>query len=1342
MLFNQGIQLTKDLLFSLVQQDNFKTIISTTFGEQVNFKQLNQIQTQWRNYNFTNLPPVEIRSSVELSGADGAYAQQNQTIYLAQEYLERHSKSHPLAIANVLLEEIGHWLDTQINQKETPGDEGAIFSALVRGKSLNEQELEQLRNENDIAIVILDGKIIEIEQAIIDFTDEVLFYEADEVPDDVSRFEIPRIDSLQAFDEQQNFTLTEDIFINDLDDWEEIAGTIEAGTVVNSHYIALAPAQDPRLRSTATFTFENPVLGVIAWSDELLATNDLLGLENTIYSDLDGTHLDKEEVFTQLDDIVEINGNIIEVSISNDSGLDPVRVITSGETPPTTNPQITGEAIIIDPPENVRGEQAPVLQIFEEQQNFVLPEDVPINDTADWDLQAGVIPAGTQLSSYYVYLEPEFVDADTFFNAEATVIFDQPILGVIGGSTELLETNDILGLDSVTYPDVGQFGPRGMDNNNPDGTRDSADFEGNTVTLDVTARDGIDMVRVLVAVEGEIDNNPPTALALSNNIIAENSVAATEIGILSTTDLDADDTHTYTLVAGDGDVDNNTFTIENDRLFINNSPDFETQNTYSLRVRSTDAGGLFTESILDITVEDINEIPTQINLSEISFVENIPANSAIATLTTTDPDINDQQIYSFVAGVGDTDNNSFFIEGNQLFINTIPDFETQNNYSLRVRSTDSGDLFFDTVFNLTVDDINEAPSFTSTPITTTEINQVYNDTITANDPDADAITLNAIQLPDWLNFVDNGDGTATLSGTPTITEVGSIPIELQVTDPLGLNQTQSYTLEVIEVNLPPEEITLSSQNIDENVATETVIGTFTTVDPNPNQTYTYALVDGGEGVFDIVGDQLQVVGNLDFEQRDRYEITVESTDSGSPNLSLETTFTITINDLAEVTPEPTPVPTPVPTPDPEPVPTPDPEPVPTPDPEPVATPEPVPTPDPEPTPEPVPVPTPEPVPTPDPEPVATPEPTPELDPKPTPTPDPKPTPTPNPEPVATPEPTPDPKPTPTPEPTPTPTPEPTPDPNESDDENLRDLPPIIREQPDPETDEDEGSSPDPDVAKTIIDPQTLNRPGPTPPEFSGLSMTGSDGNDQVFGTDNSEIINSLLGEDIIFGLGSADQLFAEAGNDQLFGNQGTDWINGGNGDDTLYGGKDEDTLAGETGEDHLFGDKGDDLLWGQQDNDWMNGNQNQDFAIAGDGDDTVYGGQGDDSLVGGMGNDQLSGDKGSDILVGVDPDSPNPGAGEVDILTGGIEADCFILADLNQTYYLGQGIADYAMIADFDPSEDIIQLHGDPQDYQLEVEAQSVNLVLTSDNQQELIAIIQTANPDELSLTASYFNFT
>ncbi|GAA6619028.1 DUF4114 domain-containing protein [Scytonema sp. NUACC26] len=105
-------------------------------------------------------------------------------------------------------------------------------------------------------------------------------------------------------------------------------------------------------------------------------------------------------------------------------------------------------------------------------------------------------------------------------------------------------------------------------------------------------------------------NQAPTNLALSATSINENVPVGTEIGTFSTTDPDTIDQFTYSFVAGDGDADNNLFTINSNKLLINSSPDFESKSSYKLRIRTTDKGGLFLDKAFTISVNDINESPT------------------------------------------------------------------------------------------------------------------------------------------------------------------------------------------------------------------------------------------------------------------------------------------------------------------------------------------------------------------------------------------------------------------------------------------------------------------------------------------------------------------------------------------------------------------------------------------------------------------------------------------------------------------------------------------------------------------------------------------------------------
>ncbi|MEM0578829.1 hypothetical protein, partial [Flavobacterium polysaccharolyticum] len=104
------------------------------------------------------------------------------------------------------------------------------------------------------------------------------------------------------------------------------------------------------------------------------------------------------------------------------------------------------------------------------------------------------------------------------------------------------------------------------------------------------------------------------------------------------------------------------------------SPDFETKDSYSVRVRTFDGTSTF-EKAFTIFINDVNEAPTDIALSASAINENMPANSTVGALSSTDVD-SSSFTYSLVAGAGDTDNAAFTISGSDLKITASPDFET------------------------------------------------------------------------------------------------------------------------------------------------------------------------------------------------------------------------------------------------------------------------------------------------------------------------------------------------------------------------------------------------------------------------------------------------------------------------------------------------------------------------------------------------------------------------------------------------------------------------------------------------------------------------------------------
>ena len=103
-------------------------------------------------------------------------------------------------------------------------------------------------------------------------------------------------------------------------------------------------------------------------------------------------------------------------------------------------------------------------------------------------------------------------------------------------------------------------------------------------------------------------NQAPTNITLNNSTIAENQPINTKIGNFTTIDPNTGDTFTYSLVSGTGDTNNNSFIIVgNNELQTKAVFDYETKNSYSIRIKTTDQGGLSFEKQLTIGVTDVND---------------------------------------------------------------------------------------------------------------------------------------------------------------------------------------------------------------------------------------------------------------------------------------------------------------------------------------------------------------------------------------------------------------------------------------------------------------------------------------------------------------------------------------------------------------------------------------------------------------------------------------------------------------------------------------------------------------------------------------------------------------
>lgn len=202
------------------------------------------------------------------------------------------------------------------------------------------------------------------------------------------------------------------------------------------------------------------------------------------------------------------------------------------------------------------------------------------------------------------------------------------------------------------------------------------------------------------------DNDAPSALSLIATNISDGQTANSFIGKLYTFDPDAADTHTYTLVSGAGDLDNNQFYVRNDSVFNTNQIFYSVQNNFSVRLRTTDAGGLYYENSFSLIVSQLNSSPTDIVLSNNSINENSETGTEIGVFSVIDANTSDTHTITLTAGLGSIDNSLVSINSNVLKSAAIYNFDTKTFLEIRAIAIDNYGGTFAKTFTISVNDIN------------------------------------------------------------------------------------------------------------------------------------------------------------------------------------------------------------------------------------------------------------------------------------------------------------------------------------------------------------------------------------------------------------------------------------------------------------------------------------------------------------------------------------------------------------------------------------------------------------------------------------------------------------
>jgi hypothetical protein len=317
-----------------------------------------------------------------------------------------------------------------------------------------------------------------------------------------------------------------------------------------------------------------------------------------------------------------------------------------------------------------------------------------------------------------------------------------------------------------------------------------------------------------------------------------------------------------------------------------------TSPSYSFVTAATDNGTQF------------QAVYTNVFSSQTTSAATLTVNTApVITLNPTDDSVTAGQTASFTAAATGTPTPAvqWYVEPSGSGVYAPIDGATNATYSFTAASGDNGSSYeavftnscnsaTTTTASLTV--TGEAPGITSPDGANFVVGQFNTFTVQTSGIPTPAISESG-SLPSGVTFFDDGDGTATLSGTPAPGTAGVYSLTITADNGIDPEAQQTFTLNVVQA----PAIT-SNDSATFTVGTSGLFTVQTTGTPTPAISESGALpngvgfVDNGDGTATLSGPPAAGTGGT-------YTITITASNGVLPDA--QQTFTLTVLQAPEIT---------------------------------------------------------------------------------------------------------------------------------------------------------------------------------------------------------------------------------------------------------------------------------------------------------------------------------------------------------------------------------------------------------------------------------------------------------
>ena len=256
------------------------------------------------------------------------------------------------------------------------------------------------------------------------------------------------------------------------------------------------------------------------------------------------------------------------------------------------------------------------------------------------------------------------------------------------------------------------------------------------------------------------------------------------------------------------------------------TPSYSQQGDYAVSFHATDPGSATGSETITITVVNINDPPV---LSPIGNKSGPEGALLTFALSATDPD-GDEVTYSgnnLPAGAS--------VDPNSGVFTWTPGFEQAGTYSsVGLFATDSFGLSTGCYITITISNVNRAPVLDPVGDRSVTEGQLLTFTVSATDPDGEAVTLSASGMPAGATFEA---ATGAFSWTPTFEQAGTYAgVTFTATDPGLLEDSEAITITVADTNRAPSLAAIGDKAVDEAA---TLTFTISATDPD-GDTVTYS----------------------------------------------------------------------------------------------------------------------------------------------------------------------------------------------------------------------------------------------------------------------------------------------------------------------------------------------------------------------------------------------------------------------------------------------------------------------------------------------------------------------